>query len=268
MDLTCCLDPSNTGLGIIPTATPPRKAPKTTFTLSKLAAATIAKQTNNAQRVGKEVIRSRVRALLKIQAPSLGNTINPKVKKPTVTSRVHATSVAWKTEEVARLVANARAAYSMTSSTVAIARTTFAKGESKIFRSRKIRDITGIEVTATAIPTTIDNAAAPPFGPLNGEKSTTSGISEPARKETPVAPTSTELTILLSDRVNDFCTSNPEMNINRIKPNQDASEINFPSESDAAKSQVSNDGRRYPSTDGPSTSPPMISPITRGIFSR
>src|SRR2546428_6492374 len=138
-----------------------------------------------------------------------------------------------------------------------------------IFRSMKIRDITGIEVTATAIPTTIDNAAAPPFGPLNGEKSTTtSGIREPARNETPVAPTRTELTILLSDRVNDFCTSNPEMNINRIKPNQDASEINFTSEPDAATSQVSNDGRKYPRTDWPSTSPPLISPIIRGIFSR
>src|SRR5207245_9477329 len=108
MDLTCCLAPSNTGLGIIPTATPPRKAPKTTFTLSKLAAATIAKQTNNAQRVGKEVIRSRVRALLKIQAPRLGNTIKPKVKNQTETSRVHATSEAWKTEEVTSLVATAR----------------------------------------------------------------------------------------------------------------------------------------------------------------
>src|SRR5437867_9907831 len=104
MDLTCCLAPSNTGLGIIPTATPPRKAPKTTFTLNKLAAATIAKQTNNAHRVGKEVIKSRARSLLKIQVPSLGNTINPIVKKPTVTSKVRATSVARKTEEVARLV--------------------------------------------------------------------------------------------------------------------------------------------------------------------
>src|SRR5436309_8373758 len=105
MDFTCCLAPSNTGLGIIPTATPPRNAPKTTFTLNKLAAATIAKQTNNAQRVGKDVIRFRARALLKIQVPSLGKTINPKVKKPTVTSNVRATSVAWKTEEAARLVA-------------------------------------------------------------------------------------------------------------------------------------------------------------------
>src|SRR2546422_9245722 len=107
MDLTCCLAPSNTGLGIIPTATPPRKAPKTTFTLSKLAAATIANQTNKDQRVGKEVIRSRVRALLKIQEPSLGNTINPRAKKTIVTSIIRATYVASITEQLSRLLANA-----------------------------------------------------------------------------------------------------------------------------------------------------------------
>lgn len=62
-------------------------------------------------------------------------------------------------------VAIAKAAQSIISSTVATARTILAKWVSMILRSMKILDITGIEVTATAIPIIMANDSGLPLGP-------------------------------------------------------------------------------------------------------
>src|SRR5262245_58316358 len=125
------------------------------------------------------------------------------------------------------LVAIERAIYRIVSWTTAIAKTTLANWLFIISRSRKILDITGIDVTVTEQAKMIWNASLLFVTPMSSEQSYKNGTDHPTKKGITVELIRIALMSRLFSLLNDVSTSNPEMNISKTRPTQYKIEIKW-----------------------------------------
>src|SRR6266478_8697702 len=96
-----------------------------------------------------------------------GSSVRPAAKYASVTPVWTAIFQAGSPLDSARAVATASTAHSPMSSSTATPSTRRAKRVCRILRSKKIREITGMEVTATAMLITSNKDARFDFAPIN-----------------------------------------------------------------------------------------------------
>ena len=121
---------------------------------------------------------------------------------------------------VARAVATASTAHSAMSSSSAAPRMMLANRVCRIRRSKKMREITGIEVTATAMARTRSTDASSPAGPVSRSSGSKVPMPSAMKKGRGVPIARIHAVGLRFSCPSTRRTSLPEMNINSRRPSQ------------------------------------------------
>src|SRR5260370_4995231 len=201
------------------TEKPAKNAAKVRLTFIRPATATYANAISSVYETG-EALAKRLNWDLEMRLVARGAIERPTAKYIRVAATWPTIVRRGRPEAEASAVATASTAQSTISSRTATPSTRRAKPVCRIFRSRKMREITGIDVTATAMLITRIKDVRFPLLPTHQRSGTYEAASTIAKNGKPVPSVANQAICLRSFGRNRALVSAPEMNIRSKSPSQ------------------------------------------------